>query len=166
MEIRQLQNQDLAIRVQWMNDPRVYSSMHFSVPVLLEKTREWFIKNTTNIMRSDVVFIENEKIVAFGGLTSITETPRKAELYVFVDPSSQQKGLGTSATALLCEWGFIKLKLDKIYLYTNEDNAAAVKVYQKCGFTLEGRLRKEYAAQDGVLKDRLYFGLLRSEWDK
>lgn len=147
-----------------MNDSRVYSSMHFGVPVHLEKTIEWFKNNLTNNRRSDVTFVENGKIVAFGGLTSITDEPRIAELYVFVDPDVQHNGIGTAATSLLCGWGFTKLNLRKIYLITNEDNLTAIRVYQKCGFSLEGRHRQEYLSFDGAYKDRLYFGLLKSEW--
>lgn len=165
MEIRLLQESDLSARVEWMNDPRVYSSMHYSVPVIMDRTIEWYKNIISNKKRSDVVFIENSEIVAFGGLTSITDKPRIAELYVFVNPSSQQKGIGTVATSLLCKWGFTELALSKIYLYTNEDNHAAIRVYQKCGFTLEGRLRQEYLNANGVCQDRLYYGLLKSEWD-
>lgn len=165
MRIRELQQEDLATRVRWMNDPRVYGSMHFDVPIVMENTIRWFERNRGNATRSDVVFIDDkDRIVGFGGLTSISESPRMAELYVFVNPASQQRGLGTQATLLLCQWGFARLGLHKIYLLTNEDNAPAIGAYEKCGFRLEGRHRGEYLDTQGVLKDRLYFGLLRSEF--
>ncbi len=163
MKIRELRLDDLPIRVQWMNNPKVNSSMHFTLPILIENTIEWFQRNSSNPYRSDVVFLENDEIVAFGGLTSITEDTKKAELYVFVSPDSQCSGLGSKATELLCDWGFSKLGLSKIYLYTNEDNVAAIRVYEKCGFLLEGRLRNEYLCKNGELKDRLYYGKLKSD---
>ncbi len=43
---------------------------------------------------------------------------------------------------------------------------AAIKVYEKCGFVLEGRHRKEYLNEKGELKDRLYYGLLLSDYEK
>lgn len=164
MRIRELRFDDLQTRVQWMNDPKVYSSMHFDLPVLMDNTISWYERIKNNESRSDVVFIEDERIVAFGGLTSKTEDTKKAELYIFVSPDSQHSGLGTAATLLLCEWGFTKLGLNKIYLYTNEDNLAAIRVYEKCGFVLEGRLRQEFLTAKGELKDRLYFGLLNSDY--
>lgn len=166
MQIRGLHKEDLPTRVQWMNNPKVYSSMHFELPVLLDKTINWFERNKNNTTRSDVVFCLGERIVAFGGLTSITTDTKKAELYIFVDPQSQQLGLGTKAVQLLCDWGFSRLKLRKIYLYTNEDNVAAIRVYERCGFFLEGRLRNEYINERGELKDRLYYGLLKSDHEK
>lgn len=165
MQIRELQSGDLVTRIEWMNNPKVYGSMHFDVPILLENTLKWFEKIQSNDRRSDVVFTIDDKIVAFGGLTSITDNPRMAELYIFVDPSSQLQGVGTMATSLLCEWGFSRLGLRKIYLLTNEDNIAAIKVYQKCGFQIEGRHREEYVDHNGVCRDRFYFGLLKADFE-
>lgn len=99
MRIRELQLEDLATRVQWMNAPRVYGSMHFDVPIVMENTIRWFERIRGSATRSDVVFTDDEdRIVGFGGLTSISESPRMAGLYVFVNPAFQQRGLGTQAT--------------------------------------------------------------------
>ena len=163
MIIRKLQKEDLPIRVQWMNNPRVYESMHFDLPVTLENTIKWFENNQKKDNRYDVCFEENHAVVAFGGLTSIDSDLKKAELYIFVNPNLQRSGLGTESTRLLCGLGFEELKLHKIYLITNEDNIAAIKVYQKCGFSLEGKHRDEYL-KDEEYKDRLYFGLLNEEY--
>ena len=165
MLIRKIEKSDLQLRVDWMNNPKIYSSMHFDLPVLLENTVRWFENNQTNNHRSDVCFVEKDEIVAFGGLTSIDDVLKKAELYIFVNPDSHKSGIGTRATKLLCKYGFEELDLHKIYLLTNENNVAAIKVYQKCGFILEGRLRDEYMAEGGYM-DRLYFGLLKTEFDE
>ena len=55
--------------------------------------------------------------------------------------------------------------LNKIFLITNEDNIAAQKVYEKCGFVKEGQLRNEYKTSAGIFMDRIYYGLLKSEWN-
>lgn len=164
MEIRLLSFEDLPARVDCMNNPKVYGNMHFEVPVRLNNTQRWFEKNQTQDNRSDVTFLIDDRIVAFGGITSIDRSVGKGELYIFVKPDIQTKGLGTQATGLLCKYGFEKLGLNKIYLETNEDNFIAQRVYEKCGFKLEGRLRYEYRNNNGELKDRLYFGLLKEEF--
>ena len=116
--------------------------------------------------RADVVFEEDGNIVAMGGLTGIDSFTNKAELYIFVNPFQQSKGIGTIATKLLCRYGFDNLGLKKIYLITDVSNVSAQKVYEKAGFKLEGKLRKEYLTKDGMLEDILYFGLLKEEWNK
>lgn len=163
MIIRRLTKTDLPLRVEWMNDSRVYSSMHFSVPVLLENTIMWYEKNITNATRADFVFEENGEVVAFGGLININREINKAELYVFVNPENHKGGVGTRATKAMCRYGFEHLGLEKIYLETNEDNFAAQHVYEKCGFVLEGKFRNEYRTKDNHLLCRLYYGLLKDE---
>ena len=164
MIIRRLEKGDLETRVEWMNNPLIYSSMHFEVPILMERTLQWYESNLTNDKRFDVTVLEDGEIVAFGGFTSINREIGKAETYLFASPFQLHKGIGTRAKKLICEFGFKELGLNKIYFITNEDNYASIRVNEKCGFKLEGRLRKEYLTKDGEFKDRLYFGLLKEEW--
>ena len=165
MIIRRLEKGDLETRVEWMNNPLIYSSMHFEVPILMERTIQWYESNLTNDKRFDVTVLEDGEIVAFGGFTSINREIGKAETYLFASPFQLHKGIGTRAKKLICEFGFNELGLNKIYFITNEDNYASIRVNEKCGFKLEGRLRKEYLTKDGEFKDRLYFGLLKEEWN-
>lgn len=165
MNIRKLVKADLAERVEWMNNPAVYKTMHFLPPITLDKTIEWFANIQKNQSRVDVAF-ENEEgnLVAMGGLTAIDYTVRKAEFYIFVNPKYQRQGIGSKATKLLCKYGFNVLNLHKIYLYTNASNKGAKKTYEKIGFKLEGTHRDEMVS-DERYDDRLYYGLLASEFE-
>lgn len=165
MFVRRLSIDDLPLRVEWMNNPKVYQSMHFDLPVLLERTIAWFENNKSKDTRADLAFCsEDGEVLAFGGITGISKDLKKGELYLFVNPDSQSKGIGTMAMKLMCKYGFSELGLNKVYLETNEDNFIGIHVYEKLGFILEGRLRQEYLASSGELKDRLYYGMLNSEY--
>lgn len=164
MEIRRLEIKDLPTRVDWMNNPAVYKSMHFEVPISLEKTEQWFENNIGNKKRIDMVVTDSNEIVAFCGITSIDPIIKKGESYTFVHPDKQGKGIGTSARTLLLNYVFMYLELNKVYCFTNEDNIASCNLSEKLGFKLEGRLRKEYLTKNGEWKDRLYYGLLKEEW--
>ena len=137
--------------------------MHFETPVMIDNTIRWFENNIGNQKRVDLTFVENGEIVAFGGLTGINRETNKAELYVFVNPKAQKSGIGTRATKALCGYGFEELGLQKIFLETNEDNYAARRVYEQCGFKLEGKHRNEYISADGQVMCRMYYGLLKGE---
>ena len=147
-----------------MNHPRIYSSMHYDVPILMEKTIQWYESNLSNENRYDLTVVEDGEIVAFGGFTSIDKMASKAETYLFASPMFLHRGVGTRAKKLICRFGFEQLGLNKLYFITNEDNFASIRMNEKCGFVLEGRLRQEYT-KDGEKKDRLYYGLLREEWE-
>ena len=165
MIVRGLEETDLQLRVSWMNNEKVYSSMHFDIPVIMENTLKWYHDNLGNDKRTDLTFEENEEIVAFGGLTCINREVSKAELYIFVNPNAQKSGIGTKAVMLLCKYGFEEIGLNKIYLETNENNMAARRVYEKCGFMLEGVHREEYKTAGGVMLSRMYYGLLKRDFN-
>lgn len=163
MQIRKIELADLETRVAWMNNPQIYSTMHFQIPVLIENTIKWYENNKTREDRFDATFLEEGKVVGFGGFTAIDTEKLMAELYIFVNPESHKSGIGTRATQMLCQYGFEVLKLRKIYLYTNENNIPAIHVYEKCGFVLEGRHRKEAVNPQGGYYDRMYYGLFKDE---
>lgn len=164
MIIRPLKEEDLPCRVEWMNNPAVYSSMHYPVPVTLDKTGVWFSNVKENPKRCDMVFEDDDgNLVAMGGLTSIEGEAKKGELYIFVNPDRQKEGIGSKATRLLCQYGFEDLNLHKIYLFTNASNTGARKLYEKIGFRLEGRHRSEFINK-GKFEDRMYYGLLSNEF--
>ena len=71
MIVRRLEEKDLRLRIDWMNNPKIYSSMHFDIPLTMEDTFKWFIGDCGNLSRADFAFEEVGKIVTFGGLTEI-----------------------------------------------------------------------------------------------
>jgi RimJ/RimL family protein N-acetyltransferase len=100
-----------------------------------------------------------------GGLTDIHPRHQRAELYIFVRPGLTGRGIGSRATAWLCEYGFSELNLQRIYLHTTELNEGARRLYARLGFKEEGTLRA-HAFHRGRFIDRHVQGLLRSEWRK
>lgn len=164
MKIRKIKFDDLSVRVEWLNSPEVYSGVHIIPPVSLENTINWYNKNQSINNRYDMVFLDDSnEMVAMGGLTNIDNQIRKGELYIFVNPQKQRQGLGNMACRLLCNYGFEILNLNKIFLYTNSDNIGAQKLYEKIGFQKEGVFREEMI-RDGKYLDRLYYGLLFSDF--
>lgn len=149
-----------------MNNPAIYSSMHFDIPITLENTIRWYNKNQGNDNRADMAIIDGEKVVAFCGITSIDHQVKKGESYYFVHPELKGKGIGTIALSLMLSYAFCNLKLNKVYLFINEDNIPSYRLAEKLGFKLEGRLREEYLTIGNEYKDRLYYGLLKQEFIK
>lgn len=77
----------------------------------------------------------------------------------------QGKGYGTDAMKTLIDFIFQYIAVQKIKLQVFSFNQAAIRSYEKCGFTKEGTLRQEIF-RFGTFHDILLFGLLRSEWEK
>ena len=73
------------------------------------------------------------------------------------------KGYGREAVALLLDYAFRLLNLHKVWLTTNATNERAIRAYQACGFSEEGRLREQYWI-GGPYDDAVYMGILRADW--
>lgn len=158
--IREIEEDDLCIRVNWMNNPAVYSTMHYEIPITYENTLSWYKRNVGNDARCDVIFEGGaETVIAMGGLTSIEDGA--AELYIFVNPLLQGHGFGKICLNKLCYYGFKKLNLREIFLYTDEDNYNAVKLYERQGFMLDKTFCDE--SHDKV---RLYYKILATDYLK
>ena len=165
LRARAVEERDLAIRVAWLNDPRVYTGLAIDPPISLAHSRQWLTKSFGNATRVDFSFLplEGDAPVAMGGLTAISHRDRHAELYVFVDPEKHGMGIGLKATSWLCRFGFEERALERIYLWMHASNHAALRLYTRLGFQIEGTLRA-HRMQNGELVDRLVLGLLKHEW--
>lgn len=156
---------DIPIRVAWINDERINKSMSFSLPASIEATEVWFVNNIGNTKRADFSFFDEfGELIAMGGFTNINQQNQNAEFYIMVNPNMQGKGIGKQVSLWLFNYGFSVIKLNKIYLYTDDDNIKAYNIYEKAGFLLEGTLRQHHFRKSTWTNKRFY-GLLRSEWN-
>jgi diamine N-acetyltransferase len=69
---------------------------------------------------------------------------RRGEFQIIIAPSVQGRGYATSATLLATDYAFSVLNLRKLYLIVSVSNAAAIHVYEKCGFVNEAELIDEF----------------------
>jgi RimJ/RimL family protein N-acetyltransferase len=163
MRIRPLTELDLPIRVEWMNDPRVYTNMGFTPPITLEGTKQWFKNNQGNNNRIDLTYLdESNNVVGFCGLTHIDWATRQGETYSFISPNFQSQGHGTNQARMLIDYAFSNLKLNKLTSHIDETNRVSCRVREKLGFKLEGIIRQDKLL-NGSLIDRYYYGLLASD---
>lgn len=75
-------------------------------------------------------------------------------LTVVVQPSARRRGCGCSLLgAHLARLG--ALGVAKVFLEVDEGNAAALALYRRFGFTIEGKRKNYYAKADGSRADAL-----------
>lgn len=88
------------------------------------------------------------------------------ELGYFLVKVSTGKGLATEAARATIGYAFEHLEVSRVELQCRADNLASMRVAERCGFQVEGRQRQRHRKKDGTLVDRLWYGLLRSEWQR
>jgi len=96
------------------------------------------------------------------GLSRISDGNRSAEVGYWVARPERGRGVATRATALVVEWGFDSLGLERIALLADVDNVASRRVAHKLGFVEEGVLRAHLNTRRGR-RDSVAYARLRSE---
>jgi RimJ/RimL family protein N-acetyltransferase len=73
------------------------------------------------------------------------------------------RGYGTDMMRLALQYAFTELNVHRVSLGLFEYNPRALRSYEKAGFRLEGRTRRD-VLRGGERGDSLWMGILRDEW--
>lgn len=74
-------------------------------------------------------------------------------------------GAGRGFLDDLVDYAFRQLDAKRLWLDASSENPRAQRVYERAGFTLEGRLRQHWFRPAlGRCVDLMLFGILRGEW--
>lgn len=95
-------------------------------------------------------------------------TDRALPAYEFgyvVDCEHEGRGYVTEAARAALGFVFAQLGAHRVSLHCDETNVRSARVAERCGFTLEGRIREDKRAPDGRFTDTLCYGLLRREFE-
>ena len=112
-----------------------------------------------------IVLAESDQPIGWCGLGQIDPQARRAHMAVIIGERAWwSKGLGQDALRLLLDYGFNLLNLNSVELFVNEDNARAIRCYEKLGFQIVGR-RREARIQGEMKQDVLLMDLLASEFE-
>ena len=143
VSVRDFCKEDIALKIQWINDPKNHQYLHYDLPLEYGKTLRWF-ENRDLSVRLDCTIEYNDVPVGLIGLLGIDHTNCKAEYYITIgEHSYKHKGIATKASWLLLEYAFETLKMNKVYLNVDSENIIACNLYEKLGFRCEGIFREE-----------------------
>lgn len=131
-----------------MADPEALARIHaacFSVP------RPWHAAEIADLLRQPQNFLLSETAGFLIGSALLGE----AELLTLaVDPDHRRQGIGARLVA-----GFLDEArargAERIFLEVAADNAPAIALYRRAGFTDAGRRRGYYHSPDGAAVDAL-----------
>ena len=82
--------------------------------------------------------------------------------YQLYDDRFAGRGYTSEAVALLIDYLFASKRPDRIQLVIVPENAASRRIAEKCGFQLEGTVRRAFF-NDGRSQDLLLFSLVRDD---
>ncbi len=87
------------------------------------------------------------------------------ELGFFLVKTATGQGYATEAARSVLRCAFDILNVSRVDLQCRAENIASQRVAARLGFRQEGCQRLRHRKKDGSLVDRLWYGLLREEWE-
>lgn len=129
----------------------------FPHPYTDEHARE-FLTHVAQQARPTVWAIEVDGEAAGGiGLVQLTDVERvSAEIGYWLGEQFWGRGVITDAVKAVTEEAFRQMEIVRIFALPFADNPASVRVLEKAGYVLEGRMRRS-AIKDGVIRDQLLY---------
>ncbi len=172
IRLRPSERADLPLFVQWLSNPemRQYLILRYISQALEERWFEGLVSDLRGGFQPArlhfmIEALEGPRPIGAVGLEDINWRDRSAELGIFIgEPEFWGKGYGSDAVRTTLEVGFRWYNLHRIFLNVVDDNERARRSYEKCGFQLEGRLRKAVFI-DGGYKDLLLMSILADEFN-
>lgn len=158
-----------AMLKNWVADEKIQSLYSEPVYTTPEAVRELLDKYISSYEKSDYyrwAVVEKASGECIGQIAYFLVDSKNhfAEIEYCIGGAFQRRGYATEATKAVMAYGFRQMNLHKIQICTKTINKPSMRVIEKCGFTYEGTLR-DYFFMNGEYVGRLYFSMLRSEFD-
>jgi RimJ/RimL family protein N-acetyltransferase len=149
IHLRAFEKEDIDSIIKWVNDEAVtqYLSDILIYPISRADEVKWLESVSITNHREKVFAIEtlNKELIGSVGLHNINWVERKAELGIMIgEREFWGKGYGSEAVREVLRITFEKMNLNRVYLRVFENNPRAIRVYEKCGFQIEGSLRQDH----------------------
>ncbi len=158
--LRKFDAQDIEKKVEWINNPQNNKYLHYDLPLQVDKTAQWFERVKDSESRLDAVILHKDVAVGLVGLLNIDNKNKKAEFYICVgEDSARGCGVAKRASMLLLDYAFNELHLNRVYLYTEQENIPAQKLFEKLGFRKEGLIEHDLI-YNARFVNRYMYGLL------
>ncbi|CUJ97149.1 Spermidine N(1)-acetyltransferase [Ruegeria denitrificans] len=167
--LRPLEKADLEVITPWFQDIEDLSRFDRTsrIPLNLIQTEEIWRENFSPSGKNGSCWfvVESDSGQAMGivGLEAISLVNRDAVIAMFVEKSARRLGLAIRATALLADFAFRQLGLNRLTSYYRQDNHISRDLVERLGCQVEGTMRQAWFA-DGTFRDMIVVGLLSQDW--
>ena len=152
---------------QWLNNREVTRFMDSGIfPNTQEKMDEFYRNSALSSNNVILAIVDIESDIHIGNikLGPINWISRISPLGIMIgNKDFWGKNYASECIKLVLDYAFRRLNLHKVTLGVVEKNNAAVSVYKKAGFQVEGLAKSQFYL-DGEYCNTLYMGMTREEF--
>lgn len=156
-EIFKIISQDEKNMIFWMPDGLFESPEQVLV--------SYYRRNRENRVLMFGIF-KDGKLLGEIGFSGIMQKSGKVEIGYWLRKSARGKGIINKLLPKIEKMAFEQDWCHKIQLHCDAKNIASKTIAEQNGYTLEGVIRQDAKWPNGSLRDKMYFGKLKSEWKK
>lgn len=151
----------------FVEDPHLAVDWGIDEPPDEATARRWWAEHEELWDRGEgrhlaVVETGSDRLLGAVNFHKIEPVHRRAEVGFWLAPWARGRGVGSGAVRAACAWAFDNWDLKRIEMTTLPDNAGAMAVAEKIGFTREGLMRSRNFER-GAHVDIVMLGVLAGE---
>ncbi len=140
--LRRLEKKDAAYMLEWMHDETITCNFRYPFAAMTLERAQIFIDYSFDEENQHFAITDNkDEYMGTVSLKHISEVDHNAEYAIVMRKKAHGTGLAERATMEILKYAFQDLGLHRVYLTVLSDNIAARKLYENCGFDLEGELK-------------------------
>ena len=153
-EIFKIVSQDPKNMIFWMPDGLFESPEHVLI--------SYYQRDRSNRALMFGIFKDN-KFLGEIGFSSIAMKSGKVDIGYWLRKSARGKGIINKLLPKIEKMAFEQDWCHKIQIHCDKENIASKTIAEQNGYQLEGIIRQDSKWPNGSLRDKLYFGKLKSE---
>ncbi|EED97952.1 Spermidine N(1)-acetyltransferase [Burkholderia multivorans] len=145
LALRPLERQDLRFVHELNNDAKIMRYWFEEPYETFAELSQLYDRHVHDQRERRFVAVDTQReLVGLVELIELDYIHRRGEFQIIIAPQCQGRGYAGQATRLAIEYAFKVLNLRKLYLIVDTSNAAAIHIYEKCGFQHEAELKEEF----------------------
>ena len=151
-------------------DQSIYEYITWSPCCTLESA-ETFVNENVQRYQTDEHYYSwavtlHGSIIGYIGVYDIDKGMLLGEIGFTIASKWAGRGYASEAVAALLYYMFEEVGFHGMSAWHDTKNMASGRVLQKNGMIIEGIARKAVAQQDGTYDDKVYYGILKSDYDR
>ena len=155
-EIFDIMNNDADNMIFWMPDG-LFESPEY---VLLS-----YFRRNSQLKTLLFGIFKDDELLGEIGFSGIMQRSGKVEIGYWLKKSARGHGIINKLLPSIEKIAFDQDWCHKIQLHCDKENIPSKTIAESNGYVLEGIIRQDGKWPNGSLRDKLYFGKLRSEWN-
>jgi RimJ/RimL family protein N-acetyltransferase len=151
MELVLLTEQHVGDLAELVADPTVLHYTRIPEPPPDDFARVWIERYERRRASGEAeafAIVEDGEFLGLALAPTIDREGLEAELGYIVAERARGRGVATDALVALTDWAFEELRIQRLVLIIDVENAASQKVAERAGYVLEGVMRSTHLKQD------------------